>query len=297
MLDHYIWGKVDRISPEAPVPVVSVGRHEYRLGGAANAALNLVAMGAQVQIMGLVGKDEKGEMLAGLLAEAGITPCLVKTDVRPTTCKSRIMAQGQQLLRYDEEDASFTHLYEAEALIQMLENHRDVDAILFSDYDKGTLSAQVIEAYIAMAQADGIVTTVDPKFRQFDAYEGCTLFKPNLKELQEGMFAQWDGKNHEEVTSAVLELRQKMPHPQTLVTLGAGGMLHVNKAGESLHQAAQLREVTDVSGAGDSVIAAATLALTVGASTSQLVALANRAGAVACGFSGVRPVEKALLLQ
>ena len=295
MLDEYVRGEVDRVSPEAPVPVVALRSRESQPGGAANVALNVAALGADVSLVGLRGDDETGGRLCDTLSAAGIDGGgLVTSATRRTTRKTRVMAQGQQLLRVDTEDDGPTTAEEAARLwtvvAPMIEARPDV--IVFEDYDKGVLSAGLIARAVAAANEAGIPTVVDPKLRNFWDYRGVTLFKPNLKEIR----AALPGRHVDPTDAASLRsgdeaLRARLGHGSSLVTLGAGGAF-LSGAGYSALVPAHRRRIADVCGAGDSVVATAALALGRGASPADLLALANLAGGLACEYVGVHPVRR-----
>ncbi|MFK7973100.1 MAG: bifunctional heptose 7-phosphate kinase/heptose 1-phosphate adenyltransferase [Bacteroidia bacterium] len=292
MIDQYLWGDSTRISPEAPVPVVDVAKREIRPGGAANAALNLQAMGGIVSLMGLVGTDKQGKQFIQHLQNEGFgTETVFQSEERRTTVKTRIMARGQQLIRVDEEDTFPITATESAFILQQLEQATGIDAVLISDYDKGMLTPSMIEAIVGWANKRSIPITVDPKFKQFYAYQNCTLFKPNLRELNEATGLSLKGSDHGAIREAALKLREEMPHILSLITLGKHGMLAIDEEGNSTHIAARLREVVDVSGAGDTTIAAATLALCAGASLVEAAELANMAAGLACDIAGVAPVS------
>jgi rfaE bifunctional protein kinase chain/domain len=298
MADAYVRGKVERISPEAPVPILHARNHELRPGGAANVALNLRAMGAQVEMCALAGQDEKGAALITMLEGEGIgTSGIVRSALRPSTIKTRIIAGSQHLLRIDEEDDSPAYPEERQLLMERaMQLFESADAILFEDYDKGTVFPELISALTERAELKGIPVTVDPKKRNFQYYKGASLFKPNLKELREGMKIEADPRRTEDVQRACRELSDALQLKGVLLTLSEYGMaLHQDDFFE--HIPAQPRDIADVSGAGDTVISVATLCLAAGATLRQTLFLANLAGGQVCEYSGVVPVKKELLLQ
>jgi rfaE bifunctional protein kinase chain/domain len=296
MVDQYLWGDSSRISPEAPVPVVDVEKREVRPGGAANAALNVKALGGEVILAGVIGADKQGKSLKKLMGEADFdTSCLIQSPSRQTTVKTRVMSRGQQLLRIDEEDTFPLGKDEYEALEKGLTAIGNFDAMLISDYDKGMLNGCIIRRLIRFAKEKKAHITVDPKYNNFFDYEGASLFKPNLRELNEAYGLQLSGTQHEEIRQAVTRLRQEMPHEQSLITLGKHGMLAIDAYGEAQHRRARLRQVVDVSGAGDTTIAVATLALAAGSSLVEATRLANTAAGLACDLAGVVPVTREML--
>lgn len=299
MIDSYFWGKVDRISPEAPVPVVSVNKKENRLGGAANVALNLKALGATPILASVVGADHYGKLFNELLGNQnlsvkGITPSLE----RPTTVKTRIISDGQQMIRVDEETTAYLSKSEEEDLIariiQILDTDK-IDVIIFEDYNKGVLSKNVIKQIIAKANQLGIPTTVDPKKTHFFSFKNVTLFKPNLKELKEGVKRDFDKSDTIALEEAVAEMQQKLNNKISLITLSELGV-YVND-GKASHIPAHIRNISDVSGAGDSVISVASLCLACQTSTVFMAALANLAGGLVCEKIGVVPIDKSQLLN
>ena len=295
MLDEYVYGEVDRVSPEAPVPVVSMRRREAQPGGAANVALNLASLGAEVSLVGLRGDDETGERLGATLSQAGIPDLhLVTSPTRRTTRKTRVMAQGQQLLRVDTEDDAPPSAVEEDLLwarIQPLLAERP-DVVVFEDYDKGVLSSGLIARTVEAAIAWGIPTVVDPKLRNFWAYRGVSLFKPNLKEIRAALPGQHIvGGEAETLRAGHAALLERLGHGVSLVTLGAGGAFLETRGYHALVPAHR-RRIADVCGAGDTVVATAALALAAGASHADVLALANLAGGLACEYVGVHPIER-----
>lgn len=296
MLDRYLWGRVERISPEAPVPVVDIQRAENRPGGAANVALNLVALGAKPLLCGLVGSDADGDLLLDLATKAGFdTRLLLRSATRRTTLKVRIIGNGQQVLRVDQEDRDPLTPAEWAALQAGLAPiWEEVEGVILQDYDKALLASPLIQAVLSAAAARQIPVVVDPKFRQFHAYAGCTLFKPNLKELNEGLGLRLRGDDRPGLESAIRHLRQQMPHAHTLVTLGGDGMLLVSE-GEATHFPAHRRAIADVSGAGDTVISVMGAGLAAGLPPSAVTYYANLAGGLVCEAVGVVPLDPAAL--
>lgn len=299
MLDSYVWGKVDRISPEAPVPVLSVLHKEFRPGGAANVALNIKALGATPLLCSLTGNDEAGRNFLGLFKENGIsTEGLIQSDHRPTTIKTRIIGHQQQLLRIDEESTANSSDVETHLLLgritQLLIEH-SVSAIIFEDYDKGVITPELIERVTAAAIEKEIPVVVDPKKRNFLAYRNCTLFKPNLKELRDGLKMELHTSHPEAIMEAARILRKKLNAGMVMVTLSEAGMLIEGSNIETIIPAHR-RNITDVSGAGDTVVSVATLGLAAGLSPSGFTAIANLAGGLVCEKVGVVPVDRDQLL-
>lgn len=300
MVDAYLIGKVNRISPEAPVPVVEVTERERRLGGAANVARNVLALGATVELASVVGDDEGGVFLRERCQEMAIgAEAMVASADRPTTVKNRIISDGQHLLRVDEEVTTEIGPALADELISKCTERWAVkrpDVLIFEDYDKGVLTPRVIEALVAAARAANIPTTVDPKFRQFNAYRGVTLFKPNLKELREGLGLNGlDRHNDAEIEAATAQIRTALGAQAVLVTLSERGVWLHEESGAHQRIPAHAREINDVSGAGDTVIATASILLAAGVPLRTCAAVANLAGGLVCEKVGVVPVDRARL--
>lgn len=298
MVDSYLFGKVERISPEAPVPVVQLDKRDFRLGGAANVALNLRALGAQVAIASVVGQDEMGDKLGALLRAEGIeTEGLIGSAERRTTVKHRVIGNNHQMLRVDEEDLHNLSTKEEDALVSWMENDlKEIDVIIFEDYDKGVLGENLIARIIQLAKAKGIPTVVDPKKKNFLAYKEATLFKPNLKEIREGLNLNSTLSTNDEVKSAIQELYEILKSEQIMVTLSERGVMITNQQ-EWEHLPAHLRNISDVSGAGDTVVSVAALCLALGLPIRDIAFLANLAGGLVCEKVGVVPIEKTKLLE
>ena len=295
MLDAYVMGKVNRISPEAPVPIVSLENEDARIGGAGNVALNLLALGAKPIICGVIGEDSSGDKLLNLFEKNGIsTDGLVKSMVRKTTVKTRVISNKQQLLRIDSE--STFPLLESEEIklnntIQNIIN-QGIDGIIFEDYNKGVLTDSVIKNTIKIALEKDIPTAVDPKKENFLSYKGVSLFKPNLKELKEGLNLNFDFNSNKDLFEKGIEvLEEKLQNEISFVTLSEHGVFIKNQT-EKYYVPAHMRSISDVSGAGDTVIAVATLCLISGASTKQIAEISNLAGGLVCEKSGVVSISK-----
>lgn len=298
MADAYIRGKVDRISPEAPVPVLHTRSNEVRLGGAANVAQNLRALGITVSLVARVGKDEKGTQVLDLMKKEGIqTSGMVISESRPTTVKTRIIAGGQHLLRMDDENDSPTFETEKADILKMaLAEIKGMDAVIFEDYDKGLIFPELIREVVQAAGEQGIPVLVDPKKRNFSDYKGVSLFKPNLKELKEGLKIDLDPTRPDEVEKACRKLAQHLEATGILLTLSEHGMAIWNE-GRFHHLAAMPRDIADVSGAGDTVIAVATACLAASCPPITTLQLSNLAGGLVCEYSGVVPIDKGRLYK
>ncbi len=304
MIDAYLWGKVDRISPEAPVPIVSITRRESLLGGAANVALNIKSLEAIPYLCSVVGNDARGEEFIELLKAENISPVgIIKSDYRKTTVKFRILGNNTQLLRVDEENDHDLSASESKMLIDKVINTLDlkpIDVIILQDYNKGVLSPSVIDQVLRLAAERNIRVVVDPKKRNFDRYIGVTLFKPNLKEIREGMRMELVPGDAAQLEKAVSHLQQQLQAEMILVTLGEKGMMlrHQTDGYYTLHaEPAHKRHIADVSGAGDTVISVVAVCLAAGADTAQMVFLANLAGSIVCEYAGVVPVDKNRLMK
>ncbi len=301
MIDQYIWGKVDRISPEAPIPIVSVTKREERLGGAANVALNIKTLGAQPIIATIIGNDLKGVKFKELCNEANIlTDGLIESTHRPTTTKTRVIGHSQHLLRVDEEsDKPLNNNEESSFLNQLIKvfNNHSIDAIIFEDYDKGCITHNVISFVHQLAKTKNIPITVDPKHRNFMIYKECTLFKPNLKELALGLKTDISKeKVLEQVPLLCKEFMQLQHHQIMMVTLSELGV-YITNQNEAYHIPTQVRNLADVSGAGDTVISTATLCLCSGLSIKDIAFISNVAAGIVCEKVGVVPIEKNELIQ
>ena len=288
MLDRYLVGSADRLSPEAPVPVVTVSARRDALGGAANVAANVAAFGGTAQLVGVVGDDAAGGTLRSALSAAGLSEAGVLTvPGRPTTVKTRVLAQGQQLLRVDEETETRLDGAPLVELIRRIESAVSTsEALVLEDYDKGVLVPALIRAAIAAATTKGIPIVVDPRYRSFFEYAGATVFKPNRPELAAALGAAIDPARFD----ALPMLRHRLGVKHLLVTLGAEGMLLVEQGGGMMRIPAQSREVFDVSGAGDTVTAWLAGALAAGAPLIDAARLANLAASVEVGKQGVAVV-------
>lgn len=297
MIDSYLWGKADRISPEAPVPVVSVKERQERLGGAANVALNLQALGANPILCSVIGKDSKAVDFSNLLQKNHLSEeGIIRSETRITTVKFRIIASHHHMLRVDEEmDSNLTNQESAELFerISKIINERKVDAIIFEDYDKGVLTPDIIEKVVTLANKKNIPTAVDPKKRNFNFYHNVSLFKPNLKELIEGLKIDKSPVKLEDFISIAKQLEQKLNNDITLVTLSELGVF-VRKQSADTNRIipAHIRNIADVSGAGDTVISVATCCLALKMNAEQIAAISNLAGGLVCESVGVVSVDK-----
>ncbi len=294
MLDLYLRGDVDRISPEAPVPVVRVRDRRAALGGAANVAQNVAALGATGDLVAVVGDDLAGTTLRERLASDGMTARSLVTVERPTTTKTRVMARAQQLVRFDEEDDTDLSPDDVARVLDAIERAMpDATALVFEDYNKGVLVPAVIEGAIRLARARGLPIVVDPKFRNFFAYRGATVFKPNRRELESALGAAVD-LDHPEALPTTFD-RLGVSH--LLLTLGERGMALVSADGVVHRVPTTAREVYDVVGAGDTVTAYLATMLAAGASALEAAIIANYAAGVEVGKLGAATVSAAEVLE
>ena len=295
MIDAYLEGRVNRISPEAPVPIVDICNRYYRLGGAANVALNLRSLTATPILCSVIGNDEKGDLFSRLTAEKQLdTSSLIPSENRKTTIKYRVVGNRLQMLRIDEEDRHPLNEREETAYLsaikKIIENQK-IDAIIFEDYDKGVLTEEVIRTVVGWAKERGVIVTVDPKKMNFNHYQGVTLFKPNLKELWEGVNAAPDDISEDGIHRVMESFASDNAIDLVFTTLSEKGVaLYDRRNNDFYTQPAYLRKISDVSGAGDTVISVATLCLSVGLTAIQTAQIANLAGGIVCEHSGVVPV-------
>ena len=294
MLDIYLAGDAERISPEAPVPVVTVRGRRYALGGAANVAANVAALGAESRLVAVIGDDARGDSVRGELAQHRLTDqFLVVATARPTTSKTRVVARGQQVVRIDEEVEDPIPERALEQVLDALDRAMaDADALVIEDYNKGTLTPAVIERAMALGTKRGVPIVVDPKFKNFFAYRGAAVFKPNRRELEQAMGAALDLDHPDALPTSLA----KLGVDNLLLTLGAEGMVLVTKDGQIARIPTMAREVFDVSGAGDTVTAWVGTALAAGATVREAAQLANYAAGIEVGKAGVATVLPAEVL-
>jgi rfaE bifunctional protein kinase chain/domain len=296
MIDSYTWGRVSRISPEAPVPVVNVIRRESRLGGAGNVVLNIASLGATAVICSVIGDDAPGRELQKIILDANLsTDGLIVEPGRMTTVKERIIAGSQQVVRVDSETENAISLSSQQALLALIKDSMsDVDVIIFEDYDKGVLSVELIQSVISMAKENNIPTVVDPKRKNFFAYQGATLFKPNLHELRDGLGLMPTDFDADHLAETVRKFKVSQEFTGVFVTLSERGV-YIDFENDQHLIPAHIRQISDVSGAGDTVISIAACVLALGGSTEQIASLANLGGGLVCESLGVVPINVALL--
>ena len=293
MIDAYLWGNVGRQSPEAPVPVLNKTGKDSRIGGAGNVARNILSLGAKVRLASVIGNDISGKYLLKLLQKKGInSDAVIEEHARTTTVKTRIIKGHEHLLRVDEETTnpiSDSSLNNLKVQISNQLQSGEIDVIIIEDYDKGVMSKNLAEFIITNANELNIPITVDPKLINFHFYKNATLFKPNLKELKEGLETEINPDNLQGLNSAVEKLHSQLNPTISLTTLGSNGMwLHSPSNNTShLHEKGINREAIDVSGAGDTVIATASLMLAAGASLNDIAKASNIAGGLVVEQSGV----------
>lgn len=299
MVDSYQWGKVERISPEAPVPICAVTKIENRLGGAGNVALNLKAMGANPILCSVIGKDSNGENLLHLMQQEGMTTdYILQSKDRPTTTKTRIIGNNSQMLRIDNESIETLDSEEESAFLKRIESlfsKTKIDVVIFQDYDKGVITERVITTTTTKAKKNNIPITVDPKHRNFSLYKNVTMFKPNLKELKEGLKIEFETPTKENLENAALLLKDKQRIEKVFITLSEYGVFFADyskKQAKVVLLPANVRKIADVSGAGDTVISLASLCLALNIEPKEIAKISNLAGGLVCEEVGVVPINK-----
>src|SRR5579875_2379985 len=300
MLDTYIWGHVDRISPEAPVPIVSLKNKEQRIGGAGNVALNIQSLGAEAFVISVTGKDEEANKLNQLLTEKKINSSYcIQSNERITTNKTRVISRNQHMMRLDAEMTSDLCLDDQEKLMQEFERFVEKekpDVVILEDYNKGVLTEAIIHSVISICKQKNIVTAVDPKRKNFFEYKGADIFKPNLKEVKDALnllFADIDLSLLQSIHS---ELHHLLHHQISLVTLSEKGVFY-QQGNRSAIVPSHIRSIADVSGAGDTVIAVAALVYSATKNVHLMAEIANIAGGLVCEEVGTVAINKHKLLQ
>ncbi len=300
ILDGYYSGKVNRISPEAPVSILDIEKKEYRLGGAANVALNIQGLGATPILCTVIGSDFAGKQVLDLMTKSALPIVGMRSSSdRITSIKTRLVSNHHQLLRMDEEQSDVISKTEHNELINRITKlltSEKPDAIIFEDYDKGVISAILIQTIISEARKRNIPVTVDPKRSNFLSYAGATLFKPNLKELRDGLNQQDLNSEPQSLYQAFTFLNDLMPTEIVLFTLSGDGM-YIASETESHHVQAYPRNIADVSGAGDTVISVATCALASGMNLHDIAYISNLAGGWVCQYPGVVSIEANTLIN
>ncbi|MFM9911057.1 MAG: bifunctional heptose 7-phosphate kinase/heptose 1-phosphate adenyltransferase [Chitinophagaceae bacterium] len=300
MLDTYLWGHVDRISPEAPVPIVTLDKKEQRIGGAGNVALNLAALGAKATMLSVIGQDENGTLLSSLLKKNSINDeYLISSAQRLTTNKSRIISRNQQMIRLDSELTDDLTITDENALLKQIQQYIEKEkpaVIIFEDYNKGILTQRIIESVISLSKKNNVLTAVDPKRKNFFAYQGVDIFKPNLKEVKEGLNLLLNEINVEVLDTIHLKLHEKLAHQISLITLSEKGVFYCQENNGSIIPS-HFRNIADVSGAGDTVIAVAALIYATTKNIQLMAEVANIAGGLVCEEVGTAAINKQKLLE
>ncbi|MFN0156595.1 MAG: D-glycero-beta-D-manno-heptose-7-phosphate kinase [Bacteroidota bacterium] len=296
MVDRYYWGKVHRVSPEAPVPVVEVDTESVRLGGAANVAHNIQALGGEPILIGMIGNDHAGSTLTDILKERNLTTSGIVIDIsRPTTMKTRVIAHGQHVVRIDNESKAECPIALQKQMVDAIKsNIRSLHGIILEDYNKGVITREIIHEIVAAAKENNVPVTVDPKFNNFLEYRNVTVFKPNRREAEEALGGKL--RTVEDIVRAGRHLLEVLGAQNVLLTRGEEGMSLFEANGEVTHMSTTATNVQDVSGAGDTVISTLTMALVGGATVREAAILANCAGGIVVGEVGIVPVQPAQLI-
>ena len=300
MLDTYMWGRVERISPEAPVPVVSVSKKDYRIGGAGNVALNCQSLGAKVTVFSVTGDDDEAALLNDLFQKNNInTAGLIKSSNRPTTNKTRIISRNQQMMRLDTEITTDLDSMEEDRLLEKIKEYIAASApavIIFEDYNKGVLTPKIISEVITVCKKAAVITAVDPKRKNFFSYRQADIFKPNLKEIKEALNLLVDETGLHQLESMHWELEKLLHHAISLITLSEKGIFY-QQAQKSAIIPSHIRNIADVSGAGDTVIAVASLVYAATKNANLMAEIANIAGGIVCEEVGTVAINKEKLLH
>lgn len=295
MVDTYLWGKIERISPEAPIPIVTVTERENRLGGAGNVSLNISSLGAIPLLFSVIGNDDKGNTFLELLKKRNLSAKGILTDPnRKTTVKNRVISNGQHIARIDEESIEYIspelELQLFESIKNTVEN-QPIDVIVFVDYDKGVITPGLIKKITELAKENNIFTAVDPKTRNFQLYKNVDLFKPNFNEFNIGTKKNLKKGDLDGLLKEAVAYKQKKGFKLIFVTLSELGVMISNGVEES-HYPANIRYIADVSGAGDTVISVASLCLSAKLPPKLLAMMSNIAGGLVCEKVGVVPIDK-----
>lgn len=300
MLDTYMWGKVDRISPEAPVPIVAVNKKEYRIGGAGNVALNICSLGAKASVISVTGNDDDGNALQKMFMEQGIdTSFVLQSQKRITTNKIRVIGRNQQMMRLDHEVTANLGYEDENRLILAVQHYiaqEKPQVIILEDYNKGVLTELVIQKVIDLCRHNHIITAVDPKRKNFFAYKSVDIFKPNLKEAMEGLNIIAGEVNEKLLHDIHAALSEKLGHQISLITLSEKGVFYKQKDAGAIVPS-HIRDIADVSGAGDTVIAVASLIYAATRNVHLMAEAANIAGGLVCEIVGTAAIDKEALLK
>jgi rfaE bifunctional protein kinase chain/domain len=297
MVDQYLWGEVSRVSPEAPVPVINIASEQIRFGGAANVAFNLVSLGIEPILIGCIGQDRMGDNFLNMLEENSLmTEGILRVEKRPTTVKTRIIGNNQHVARVDQETTVPINSEIQEKMFETFLSHiEDVSAVLIQDYNKGIVVPLLINHVIDLVERHGKIITVDPKFENFLVFKKVTVFKPNIKETEAALAMRIRDDN--DILAAGEKLIEMLESESVLITLGSKGMALFERNGENSFVETKARKVADVSGAGDTVIATLTYALSGGANIKEAVSLSNFAAGIVCGEVGVVPISLKTLVK
>jgi rfaE bifunctional protein kinase chain/domain len=299
MLDTYMWGHVERISPEAPVPVVALDKKEYRIGGAGNVALNTVALGTVTHVFSVTGNDEESKLLETLLQQHNIQAHLVRADDRITTNKTRIISRNQQMIRLDAEVTTDIAPSHEKALLQqfeqLLQNNKP-HVVILEDYDKGVMTPALISSLIALCKKHQVITTVDPKRKHFFDYKGVDIFKPNLKEVKDALNIALEQVNVNTLQQVHEQLHAQLQHGISFITLSEKGIFYQQQQNQAIIST-HIRSIADVSGAGDTVIAVASAVYAATANIHLAAQMANVAGGLVCEEVGTAAINKTRLLN
>lgn len=300
MLDTYMWGKVERISPEAPVPIVTVEREEQRIGGAGNVALNICSLGAEASVLTVTGNDEDGHTLKKMFTEQGIDASFVlQSDKRVTTNKIRIISRNQQMMRLDHEITTGLGYEDENRIILAVQHYiaqEKPQVVILEDYNKGVLTELVIQKVIDLCRHHHIIVSVDPKRKHFFTYKGVDIFKPNLKEALEGLNIIGSEVNEKLLRDIHGALVEKLGHRISFITLSEKGVFYMQQ-NEAAVVPSHIRNIADVSGAGDTVIAVASLVYAATKNVKLMAEIANIAGGLVCEIVGTAAIDKERLLK
>ncbi len=300
MLDTYMWGNVERISPEAPVPVVSLHHKEYRIGGTGNVALNCKSLGAQVTVLSVTGDDTEGMLLEELLESSNIdTSYVVKSKNRITTNKTRIISRNQQMMRLDAEITRDLDKSDEQELLNKISEYistADPEVIIFEDYNKGVLTEKLIKEAIDLCRQAGVITAVDPKRKNFFSYQQADIFKPNLKEVKEALNILFEEASQSTLENIHTELQKMLHHKISFITLSEKGVFYQQENKKGIVPS-HLRNIADVSGAGDTVIAVASMVYAASKNVHLMAEVANIAGGLVCEEVGTVAIDKEKLLN
>lgn len=295
MVDAYMWGKIERISPEAPIPIVTVTNRENRLGGAANVSLNIQALGATPLLFSVIGDDNRGKDFLKLFKKNKLWEGGIFVDpTRKTTVKNRVISNSQHIARIDEESTDFVSPWLETKILETIKKTLDeqkIDVLIFVDYDKGVITPGLISEVTKLAKEKGILIAADPKVRNFSLYHEIDLFKPNFGEFKEGV--KFPGKKNDldELLKVAKEYKAKKKFQIIFITLSELGVL-ISNGVEKAYYPANIRYVADVSGAGDTVISVASLCLAAGLNPDLIANLSNIAGGLVCEKVGVVPIDQ-----